>query len=295
MAISLSAGVRASLTSIQQTAALAQQTQLRLATGKRVNSAVDNPVNYFTSEGLNGRAGDLSRLQDQIGLAIKTIEAADKGIKALTKLVETAQGLAQQALQTSDAATRASLATQFGTIRTQIDELAADSGFNGVNLLDGDNLTVTFNEDASSTLAVTGVTYDAAGLGIGAAVAAWAADANINTATGDLSAALTTLRAQASTLGANLSVVTNRQAFTSDMITTLRSGADGLVLADSQRGRREPPGAEHPPAARADRPRLGVAGRPGGAAPLLTSTTGQIETAGPCPAVFVSRGAQRRP
>ena len=105
MAISLSAGVRASLTSIQQTAALAQQTQLRLATGKRVNSAVDNPVNYFTSEGLNGRAGDLSRLQDQIGLAIKTIEAADKGIKALTKLVETAQGLAQQALQTSDAAT----------------------------------------------------------------------------------------------------------------------------------------------------------------------------------------------
>src|SRR5215217_7852481 len=210
MAISLSAGVRASLTSIQQTAALAQQTQLRLATGKRVNSAVDNPVNYFTSEGLNGRAGDLSRLQDQIGLAIKTIEAADKGIKALTKLVETAQGLAQQALQTSDAATRASLATQFGTIRTQIDELAADSGFNGVNLLDGDNLT--FNEDASSTLAVTGVTYDAAGLGIGAAVAAWAADANINTATGDLSAALTTLRAQASTLGANLSVVTNRQA-----------------------------------------------------------------------------------
>ena len=234
MAISLSAGVRASLTSIQQTAALAQQTQLRLATGKRVNSAVDNPVNYFTSEGLNGRAGDLSRLQDQIGLAIKTIEAADKGIKALTKLVETAQGLAQQALQTSDAATRASLATQFGTIRTQIDELAADSGFNGVNLLDGDNLTVTFNEDASSTLAVTGVTYDAAGLAHrGGRRPAWAADANINTATGDLSAALTTLRAQASTLGANLSVVTNRQAFTSDMITTLRSGADGLVLADS--------------------------------------------------------------
>lgn len=178
MAISLSAGVRASLTSIQQTAALAQQTQLRLATGKRVNSAVDNPVNYFTSEGLNGRAGDLSRLQDQIGLAIKTIEAADKGIKALTKLVETAQGLAQQALQTSDAPTRASLATQFGTLRTQIDELAADSGFNGVNLLDGDNLTVTFNEDASSTLAVTGVTYDAAGLSIAAAANAWVADAS---------------------------------------------------------------------------------------------------------------------
>ena len=207
MAISLSAGVRASLTSIQQTAALAQQTQLRLATGKRVNSAVDNPVNYFTSEGLNGRAGDLSRLQDQIGLAIKTIEAADKGIKALTKLVETAQGLAQQALQTSDAATRASLATQFGTLRTQIDELAADSGFNGVNLLDGDNLTVTFNEDASSTLAVTGVTYDAAGLSIAAAANAWVADADITAATDDLSAALTTLRSQASTLGANLSVV----------------------------------------------------------------------------------------
>ncbi len=73
--------------------------QTRLATGKKVNSALDDPSNFFTASGLNNRANDLSRLLDSINLGVKTLEAADKGIKALTKLVETAQGAARQALQ----------------------------------------------------------------------------------------------------------------------------------------------------------------------------------------------------
>lgn len=233
MAISLSAGVRQALSALQSTQMMQSEQQLKLATGKKVNSALDNPASFFTAAGLNNRATDLSSLMDSIGLGVKTIEAADTGIKGITKLVEQAKGLARQALQTSDTTTRASLATQFAEVRTQIDELSADAGFNGTNLLDGDSLTVNFNEDSSSSLSVTGVTYDAAGLGISAAAGSWATDANINAAMAEIDTATTTLRTQASTFGSNLAVVKNRQDFTRAMIDTLNNGADGLVLADS--------------------------------------------------------------
>lgn len=232
--ITLSAGVRSALSSIQSTAALAQQTQLRLASGKKVNSALDNPANFFTSSSLNARAGDLSALLDAQSNATKTLEAADKGIQAIQKLVDTAKSLANQAKATSDATARASLATQFGTVLTQIDELAADAGFNGVNLINGNDLTVNFNEDASSTLTITSVDFTTGGdLGVAAAVNAWVADADVDAAITDLAAATLTLRSQASTFGANLSIVSNRVDFTKGIIETLKNGADALVVADS--------------------------------------------------------------
>ncbi|MDP1165780.1 flagellin N-terminal helical domain-containing protein, partial [Klebsiella pneumoniae] len=73
------------------------QTQNRLATGKKVNSALDNPTNFFTSQNLNSRANELSSLLDGISNATKTLEAADNGIKGITKLVESAQSTARQA------------------------------------------------------------------------------------------------------------------------------------------------------------------------------------------------------
>jgi flagellin len=167
-----------------------------------------------------------------MGTAIKTLEAADNGISSLTKLVESGQALARQAQQTQVAAERTALAAQFDALRTQIDQLAADSGFNGKNLLDGDNLSVVFNEDGTSSLTITGVTYDAAGLSIAASANNWAADADITAALTDLSDALTTLRSQAKTFGSNLSTGQTRQDFTKSMINTLRTGADSLTLAD---------------------------------------------------------------
>ncbi|MBL1421446.1 MAG: hypothetical protein COC24_013130 [Alphaproteobacteria bacterium] len=97
--ITLSSAVRQNLLSMQSTATMMASTQNRLATGKRVNSALDNPTNFFTASSLNSRGADLSRLQDSVGNSIQTIEAADNGIKAITKLVESAQGTARQALQ----------------------------------------------------------------------------------------------------------------------------------------------------------------------------------------------------
>jgi len=231
--IVLSAGVRSNLLNLQQTSDLITTTQTKLATGKRVNSALDNPTNFFTAQGLSNRASDLSALLDAMSTGINTIQAANNGLSAITKLVQSAQSLASQALQTSDTTVRASLATQFGAILTQVDQLAGDAGFNGINLLNGNNLKVVLNETGTSSVTVTGVTDTSTGLSIAAAANAWAGNTDITAAQTNLTAALTTLRSQAQSLGSSLSTVQIRQDFTKSMINTLKTGADSLTLADT--------------------------------------------------------------
>ncbi len=231
--IVLTAGVRSNLLQLQKTSDLITATQTKLATGKRVNSALDNPINFFTAQGLSNRASDLGNLLDSMSNGVNTIQAANNGLTSITKLVQSAQALISQAQQTADTAVRASLATQFDAIRTQIDQLSADAGFNGINLLGGNSLTVTLNETGTSSVTVTGVTFNSAGLTIAAAANAWAADADITAASTTLTAALTTLRSQSQAFSTNLATVQIRQDFTKAMINTLQTGADSLTLADS--------------------------------------------------------------
>jgi flagellin-like hook-associated protein FlgL len=347
--ITLSKAVRSNLLNLQSTAVQLGKTQERLSTGLRVNSALDNPTNFFTASSLNSRASDLSQLLDSVSSAVQTVSAADKGISAITKLVESAQATARQALQTaltvedtanpvaakvtgtdtslvdgdiaaltgetltvtvgsgsaqtitfgtsvdtltelasalagltgatgtaaaggatitadnttdsltvsfSDASVgtalgisatttsptfpqianpkRAELATQYNDLLAQIDQLAKDSGFNGVNLLTSDSLEVTFNEDGTSKLNVTGVDFDAAGLGLDAlGTNGFDTNAGINTTLDDLKSATETLRTQSSKFGSNLSVVETRQDFTKNMINVLQTGAANLTIADT--------------------------------------------------------------
>ncbi len=107
--IVLSKGIRSNLLSLQNASSLQDKTQLRLSTGRKVNSALDDPLNYFQSESLNTRGKDLSRLLDNIGLGIKTIEAADNGLKAMTRMVEQMQAGLRTALNSN--ATNAKLAS----------------------------------------------------------------------------------------------------------------------------------------------------------------------------------------
>ena len=337
--IILSAAVRSNLLALQQTSDLIATTQTRLATGKKVNSALDNATNFFTASSLNSRASDLGGLLDSVSNALKTIEAANNGITSLTNLVSTALATLRQAQQSAattaktagtvtgltgassfavvanntitvndgtttatvtsagnvtaqqiiDAVnntanlkvkaeltgdgriqfeatgtntivvggtatapelaqfglvagttaagtlntTRSSLAAQFDSIRTQVTQLAADSGFNGINLLNGDALKVLLNEKATSSLSISGATFSAAGLGLAASTNTFQTDKDINDAITNVNSALSTLRAQASTFGANLSIVQIRQDFTKATINTLKTGADNLVLADT--------------------------------------------------------------
>src|SRR5476649_1993739 len=98
--VTLTAAVRQNLLSLQDTASLLSTTQGRLSTGKKVNSALDNPTNFFTAAGLDSRASDINNLLDGIGNGVQILNAASTGISSLNKLVDTAKSLANQALQT---------------------------------------------------------------------------------------------------------------------------------------------------------------------------------------------------
>ena len=99
--IVLSSSVRQNLLSLQSTADLLATTQNRLATGKKVNSALDNPTNFFTAQSLDSRAGDINNLLDGIGNGVQVLQAANTGITSLQKLVDTAKSIANQALQSA--------------------------------------------------------------------------------------------------------------------------------------------------------------------------------------------------
>jgi flagellin-like hook-associated protein FlgL len=159
--IVLSSAVRDNLLSLKQTADLQSVTQTRLATGLKVNTALDNPNSFFTAQSLNDRASDLSNLLDNMGQAVQTIRAADKGITSITKLVESAKAIANQALQTSSEYERKQFTSQYNDILEQIEDMARDSSYKGKNLLAGagNELEVIFNEDSTSNLTVEPVDF----------------------------------------------------------------------------------------------------------------------------------------
>jgi flagellin len=337
--IVLSSAIRTNVDQLRQTAQLIAVVQKRLATGKKVNSALDNPAAFFAAQQLSSRASNLAPVLDGIGNGVKTLDAANAALTALTSLVNSAQSVANSALASarttasttgsvagltgsssfavangntitvndgtvtatitstgtlttqqiidgvnntaslkvkaslsSDGrilleatgtnsiviggtatapekaqfglangttaggslnSSRSTLAAQFDTLRGQIDALAADAGFNGVNLLNGGTLKINLNETSTSSLSVTGVTFNSAGLGISASTNTWQSDKDINDALGKLTTALSSLQTQASVFASNQTMATARQDFTSSLIDTLNSAADNLVTSDS--------------------------------------------------------------
>ena len=348
--IVLSAATRQSLLSAQDTASLLATTQTRLSTGKKVNSALDNPLNYFTAASLDSRASDLSNLLDGISNGIQTINAASTGISNIQKLVDSAKSTANQALATtvtttgtassayaaattgqniafqvngsaktftlaanatidtaisglntaagtsifaksadgtkivvngsgivqisgstsltalgfsavgSDVAsttwydessnstdltvngldTRANLAKQYNDLLSQIDQLASDASYNGVDLINSNSgankLKIQFNADNTSSVSVQGVDATSSGIGLATiastSAASFTKDTDISTALTSLTAATTKLRTYSSQLGSNLTIVQNRQDFTKNLINTLQTGSANLTNAD---------------------------------------------------------------
>ena len=335
--ISLTASMRSNLLSLQNTQSLMDMTQERLSTGKKVNSAIDNPSSYYTAQSLTNRASDLESLLDSMGQAVQTIKAANEGIESITSFVEQAKAIANSARDTSVTETVESTGTyaalkandvvtvkigdksyeykatgnvasvealagvlntdttsglkaaleaanltfgkdatgnvlvlkaaddtktvdktvisvsggglemsgtinpnardtyveQFNSILTQIDQLASDASYKGVNLLKNEKLKVVFNEDRSSFLEVQGDNADSKGLNLTEVTAGgWN---NIDTLEGSITsidAAINDLRNMATKFGNNYSIVQTRQDFTENLINVLEEGADDLTLAD---------------------------------------------------------------
>jgi len=337
--ITLTAGIRNNLLSLQQTSRDLTTTQEHLATGKKVNSAADNPSAYFTSQNLTNSANSLSSLLDQIGQGLQTIDAATNGLQGITSLLQQALSTVQQAQSdpfataaattgtvnlatagapsaaagnlllsvgtstatiaitsgealsaiesainsastttlggavtasdngsgdlvlsststaftvgsnatstglgigtgaiTGTSTTRTSLQTNYNTLLTQINQLAADSGYNGVNLIGGNNLQINFNETATSSLTINGVNYNAAGLGLssvsGSSTGSFFDSSQLSNLVNGINNAIASVQTQTETFGTNSSTISTRQTFTTNMINTLQTGASNLVAAD---------------------------------------------------------------
>lgn len=239
--VALTAGMRANLISMQQTEKLLERTQGRLATGLKVQSALDDPINFFAARGHTQRASDLEYRKDGMSEGIQLLKAADAGIEGVLDLIAAAKSLAQSALSAESTTEINSLEAQYTAMLTQIDDLADDSGYKGVNLMGGtaETLTVYFDESGNSSITLTG--FDGSSTGLGLTTVA-TDDWNTGAGVGDqtaidaditlLDAARTTLRSQAKTFSNNTSTVTIRQEFTTNMIATLQDGAAGLTEAD---------------------------------------------------------------
>lgn len=342
--VSLTAGMRANLFNLQSTVRLMDQTAVRLNTGKKVNSALDDPSSYFTARAHMRRVADLDTLKNGMSEGIQTITAANNGIEAIISLIEAAKAKAESAKSAaaggtnpttstvtltsitagdtitigsatftacaatptanhsfkivdgndtltalnlaaavaSDAASndldvvavsgnsisfeeddsgttgvvdgdivftnddhfaetlitssdeRSALVAQYAELMIQVGQLQSDSGYKGINLLDlNDTLTVKF--EGGNKIDVAGFDGDVAGLYLNQLAgggSGWADDDLIETDLAKMDDAISRLESEASSLASSLSIVTTRQDFTANMINTLTTGADALILAD---------------------------------------------------------------
>ena len=257
--ISLGSATRSNLLSLQTTTGLIGRTQERLATGLKVNSALDDALAFFRARNLNSRAGDLSAIKDQINGAISVLRAATQGLTSIEDTLKQMKALAQSAVSSPESSTRAKLASQFNELRSQVDNLAEDSSFNGVNLLKNgsgafqagaDYLTVKFNERteqlAVNQLVVSGLraadfntimASSAQATGTFGVTTVWgqtgtAAIFAINASIRAIDSALVTVRQSSQAFGTNASMLGIRVEFTQNLINTLKGGASDLVNAD---------------------------------------------------------------
>jgi len=255
--ITLSSATRSNLLSLQSTSDLIGRTQERLATGLKVNSAIDDALAFFKARNLNSRASDLSSLKDNVLGGISVIRAAVQGLEGIESVIKQMKALAQSAISSPESTTRAKLASQFNELRSQVDNLAEDSSFNGVNLLKNstaaftggaDQLTVKFNErtDTASVnqLIVSGLNSTSFGEIVATAAVATGAGTDVWGVTGAaavtaitasiraLDSALVTVRQSAQEFGTNAALLQIRADFTTNLINTLKGGASELVNAD---------------------------------------------------------------
>jgi flagellin len=264
--VALSLGMRNALFSIGDISNQQAITNKRLATGKKVNDALDNPLNYFLSKGFDKNKTDLSNLLDSQNIALGTLQKTIKTIESISKLVEQVQALGRQARQSSDDAAggvRETLGGQIATTLNQITELTRDAGFNGKNLLGEtpDNLQVDWNADvgvALTRMTISGVslTPNGAQLGFGTAaqgftttvnapptpdVVAFTAGSWTNDVAGNgridalinqSQTALNRLQANASQFSVNLSILQVRIDYSKVQQRTLATASDALTLAD---------------------------------------------------------------
>jgi flagellin-like hook-associated protein FlgL len=248
--ITLTAAMRNNLSSLQQTSDLMTATQNKLATGLKVNSAIDNPSSYFAALAHRRRADDLASRKDGMNESTQAVKASSTGIEGVTKLLEAAKGLIQTA-RTTTSSGYSSLYSQFNEVASQIKQLIADSGYKGTNFLNGTgvSLDVLFNESGTNKLTlagfdanVTGIlgssfganyTVVAAGFSNISSVDSFSQVTSLDLIDKAITAAVSQLEVESAKMSANLAIMNARLDFADALIDTERTGADNLTLADT--------------------------------------------------------------
>lgn len=238
--IALSASVRAAVLNLRSTNDLIERTNNRLATGLRVASPIDDARVFFEAKALNDRANDLAEKKDGIDQGISSLSTALEAAESIDSLVRQAKGVAISA-KTATGSELTSLVSQYNEILSQIDLLAGDASYQGLNLINGtgSTLEVSFSNLTASLLSVDSVdlTTDTAGLSLSSAASgtlagAWSLSSNIDARIDEIDAALTTLRGNSQTLGANVAILQTRLDFTEQYVDVLEQGGAKLTLAD---------------------------------------------------------------
>lgn len=156
--ISLTSSMRSTLFSLKDTSAKIERAQERLATGKKVMTALDNPTNYFAAQAHLNRAGDLIGYKDGILKAAQVLKAADIGMTSMTSIFRQASAIAENAMQARSLSELQNYVNQFNEMRKQADTLSADSSYSGANLLHRQDLTINFDNDSSLVIKGADVT-----------------------------------------------------------------------------------------------------------------------------------------
>lgn len=164
--ISLTAGMRLNLQSLNDTSAKIDRTQERLATGRRINSALDGPTNYFAAMQLKNFAEDISETHSAINESIQNIKAASNGISGVSQLLESMKGIVDAAASTSDPVSKDRFAKNYDELYAQLNSLVSDSSYRGTNLIGdsdprllrwkADDLPVSLNPGGSSEYTIEG-------------------------------------------------------------------------------------------------------------------------------------------
>jgi len=232
--ITLSAAARASVLSLQATGDLISRTNNRLATGLRVSSPVEDARIFFEAKSLTDRGSDLSEKKDNIDQAISSVSTALEAVESIDTIVRQAKGLAIAA-KSASGTELTSLVTQYNELLTQIDNLAADTTYQGLNLINGtgQSLDVEFSNLTASQISIASVDLTSGTLGLDITSAAnFSLSSLIDAAIVELDAAIETLSGNAQTIGSNVALLQTRLDFTDRYVGVLEEGAGKLTLAD---------------------------------------------------------------
>ena len=208
---------------------------MRLATGRRVSSISDDPVSFLQAQALTFRVSALRDAKANISQGISALQATSIGNQAIEDLTRQLKGIAIAA-QNADPAQRAELAQQFDTVRRQIDNIAADTSYQGVNLISNPagELDITVSDRPDDSVTIEGRSSDVSSLGIGNAASFnnFADQADINAAVAAIESAIDKIQANESDIVSNASLLNTRERFAEDFANVLREGADKLTRAD---------------------------------------------------------------